>query len=237
MSRWPPDITYTALNNDWTVTVKWQVDSFLHGDSPDRVDVRVNGQDYPNHSDSDVTIDANTVRGSGAFIVIEIDYVWEGDPAPRQSSCVLPLPAGGVTAPGTPERPEISVKHRLPKTLRNPNSITVSWSSYSITHADLYWGDQGAPNRHIGLKVTAQHYGGDVTTDVPLRSGRMYEFKIVVKNTLKGWGPYSAETVVRSASNYQSVREFLTASGLHGPSLRSALGIVGLVSLRDLLGD
>jgi hypothetical protein len=239
MSHWPPDITDVKLNSDGTVTVKWEVDPILKGDPPDEVQVLVNGSDYSNHSNTDVTIDAPTVKASGALIAIEIDYVWRGNPDDRQASGLqLPLPSSttGITPTSVHQRPTVAVKKRLPKTLQTQNSITTSWSAYSITDADLYWGEEGATNRHVKLSFSAQHYGGDVTTDAPLAPGRMYEFKVVVQNKLDGWGPYTAAVVARSASNYLSLRQFLIASAVRGPSVRSALGIRGAGGIRSLLG-
>jgi hypothetical protein len=239
MSHWPPDITDVELNTDGTVTVKWQVDPILNGDQPDEVQVLVNGNDYSKHSNTEVTIDAPTVKASGALIAIEIDYVWKGSPDDRQASGIqLPLPSSstGITPISVHQRPTVAVNQRVPKTLRTQNSITISWSAYSITVADLYWGEEGAANRHVKLSFTAQHYGGDFTTDVPLLPGRMYEFKVVVQNKLDGWGPYAAAALARSASNYVSVRQFLIASSVRGPSVRSALGIQGPARLRSILG-
>src|SRR5262249_40604502 len=162
-------------------------------DPPERVEVLVNGSDYPNHSDTDVTIDEEQVAASGASIAIQIDYLWNEEPTKESSSVILPLAAQmPATSSVVPQRPTIVLNGRSPKTLRQSNSITVTWSSFSITNADLYWGAAGAPNRHVVLQVSAPHYGGDFTTDAPLTSGEFYEFNVVVKNSLDPWGPFSA---------------------------------------------
>jgi hypothetical protein len=239
VSHQPPDITDVELVADGTVVVKWQVDPILNGDPPDRVEVLVNGRPYAKHGDGDVTVDAATVKASGAAIAIEIDYVWNGSPEQRQAAGIqlpLPSPSTDITPVQVHQRPTLTLKQRMPKTLRQRNSITVTWSAYSVSDADLYWGVEGAAARHVGLRFDATHYGGDFTTDIPLAPAQAYEFKVVVKNSFDGWGPYAAALVVRSASNYSSLRPFLAASGVHGPHVRSALGASGVVSLRQTLG-
>jgi hypothetical protein len=239
VSHQPPDITDVQLVADGTVVVKWQVDPILNGDPPDRVEVLVNGRPYAEHGEGDVTVDAATVTASGAEIAIEIDYVWNGSPEQRQAAGIqlpLPSPSTDITPVRVHQRPTLTLKQRTPKTLHRRNGITVTWSAYSVNEADLYWGPEGAATRHVGLRFDATHYGGDVTTDIPLVPARPYEFKVVVKNSFDGWGPYATALVARSASNYRSLRAFLAASGVHGPRVRAALGASGTVSLRQTLG-
>lgn len=121
--------------------------------------------------------------------------------------------------------PQITVDSREPATLLHSNQITISWSSSSYTDGQVLWGPVTSPEQnvysfkpgHRGLNVD---YTGQYTAPIPRNlAGQTILFTVQVRNSFQDsslW--YPTRVAVQSAHNYNSLRQFLTASNVVLPT-------------------
>jgi hypothetical protein len=240
-----PSITSYGYNTDGSLTVTWEIDTFFESsESPNDVSVEINNLTYKDNLGGgarSLTIPSSDIaRFTGVAIIITIVFVWSGTPSNAQrSSVTVPLPGySGQPVSGRQEAPNVTIVAIKPKTLQNPNQITIAWSGKSYTDGQVIWGQVGGSKTQFNFKPgnrgTQPDYTGQFTTGGSLVSGVMYEFTVQVRNTFQSQAYYPTLLSIRSAVNFRSVKAFLKASGkASSGSLKSVLG--QRVSLRQIM--
>lgn len=247
MSHQPPDITECSVANDWSITVKWQLDPILNADPPDSVEVFVDDIQFDPRlpsSSSEATIDSATAHAlPGPVLAIRIDFIWsDGVESPQSSPVTLSWPpsqSGSQRQVQGPPVPTIRAVGVTPKTLQAQNAITIQWASNNFTDGRISWGPVGDAAAHVhSIKPldVPRDYSGSFTTDQPLDGGQRYQLTVAVINSFISTTWVSNAVVVRSAENYHSLAAFLEASGVdESAGLRAAAG-GGVLSLTEMFG-
>jgi hypothetical protein len=227
MTRRPPSILSAVPTSDGNINVTWQVDTFFPDSAPpEKVIIDLNGilfRELDGDEDS-IDIPQATIAGLGTSVVaISVSFWWSGSPAEEQQSTVtLPVQTGGA-GPATSgvfpaAIPVVSVVDVLPHTLHSPNRITIAWRSNNYNDGNIVWGQTNAPEAFKrSIKPRGEIYHGTFTTDQPLIPASNYVFKVEVRNTLHSTRWISTTVVVRSAPGFNSLRQFLQASGVPIP--------------------
>jgi hypothetical protein len=120
--------------------------------------------------------------------------------------------------------PNVNVVSVSPAVLQHGNQITVAWSSYSYTDGQVLWGPTANPNQTVSNFVpgsgTEPVYSGQYTANISQSlAGKMVSFTVQVRNTYQDanlW--FKAGVLVRAASNYTSLTQFLAASNVYPPT-------------------
>ena len=240
MSHWPPNITQWGETSDGSLEIAWEVDSFFpDSEPPDDVLVDLDAVLYQDLGETgrSVTIPPKDLkRFQGTVLNVGVTFTWSGPPADSKVSSVSiqvgsPIPVQG----NGPSKPSVTIESTIPQTLHHPNQITLKWSSSSYNDGNILWGPIATPRIWSdSIKPKDDTYSGEWTTDRPLAPRTGYSFTVQVKNSLTTNAWVETTTAGRSAANFQSVRQFLSASGVKGPSLRTAIGHAG--SLRQTMG-
>jgi hypothetical protein len=224
MSHWAPSITAWGLTSDGSLEIVWEVDSFYSDpEAPEDVSVDLDGIPYRDLGAAGRSIaipPKDLARFQGTVLVVDVTFKWLGPPDDTKASTVSIQIGAPPGPPGNgPPQPTVTIKSALPQTLKHPNEITLTWSSYSYNDGNILWGPASTPRAWShSIKPTQAKYS----------------FTVQVKNsfTTNVW----VETTIaaRSAANFRSIRLFLNASGVQGPSLRAAIGHGG--SIRQVMG-
>jgi hypothetical protein len=235
--RRAPSISMCGYDDDFALIIAWTVDTFFpDAEPPEDVWVEVNDQRYRaklGAAARELTIpSAELAKLPGDTVKVGVVFAWSGfpDTALRAELSVgLRGAGGGVKPPAERQQtPTVTLVAIQPRTLTEPNRITIAWKGYSYTSGRVVWGTSGAARRESGFTPgggSQPNYSGSFTTTAPLEPRAMYEFVVEVKNAHQGRTFTSPPLAIRAAANIRSVRDFLKASGAasHG-SLRAAFG-------------
>ncbi len=240
MSHQPPSITEWGSTSDGSMKIVWEVDTFFpDSEAPDDVFVDLDLIEYRDLGSAgrEIEIPPKDLKPfEGHVLIVGVTFKWSGSPPDTKVSSVS-IPVGGSVAPpgNGPSKPAVTIKSVTAQTLKHPNQIVLGWSSYSYNDGNILWGPAASPRTWShSIKPKTDTYSGEWTTDRPLASRAMYSFAVQVKNSLTTNSWVEMTVVARSATNFYSVRQFLNASGVTGPSLRTAIGHGG--SLRQTMG-
>jgi hypothetical protein len=240
MSHQAPSITEWGSTSDGSMKVAWEVDSFFpDSEAPDDVLVDLDGIEYRDLGSAarEIEIPPKDLKPfEGHVLIVGVTFKWSGSPADTKVSSVSILVGGSVAPSGTgPSKPAVTIKSATAQTLKHPNQIILGWSSYSYNDGNILWGPISNPRMWShSIKPKTDTYSGEWTTDRPLASRAIYSFTVQVKNSLTTNVWVETTVAAKSAVNFHSVRQFLNASGVQGPSLRKAIGHGG--SLRQTMG-
>jgi len=138
--------------------------------------------------------------------------------------------------------PQIDIVSVAPRTLLHPNQITISWASIDYTDGQVLWGSQSGPRQNVYSFTPSDsgnvpNYTGQYAANIPDNlAGQMISFTVQVRNQFQDANLWSINTaLVRAASNYRSLSQFLAASNIAPPTtIRQYLH--GTSSLRALMG-
>lgn len=244
-----PSITSYNYDENGNLTVSWSVDHFFTDpELPEDVSIEINNLSYKRNLGSDareIEIPAkDLLRFNGGAINLTVVFEWFNEPShfSARASVTIPLhsTSGGTSGGGLPT-PVLRVVAIEPKILHKQNRITIGWSSDNYTHAKVIWGAIGGSKRQVesepGRRGREVDYTGVFTTDVDLAPNTPYEFSVEVKNNMRSQSSTSVPTMVRSAANIRSLRQFLLASGIpqdQGIRIKTVMG--GGISLRTVMG-
>ncbi|MET8681977.1 hypothetical protein ABZW18_31465 [Streptomyces sp. NPDC004647] len=242
MSRKPPTISALYLQNDGSLHIEWDLDSFFENpEEPDEVWVELPGgivSEVMAGGTRKFDVPAVVVEAyMGTVLNGSVVFKWNENPDNVQGSAFsYPLTSGVPGQSGsTPSVPTVKLLERAPKTLQHENLITISWASYSYTRGNIIWGPQNNPRLFThNIDPHGTVYSGEFTTDRPLAPQATYQFLVQVTNAFHN---KTVETPIRvgSVANFSSVRQFLAASGIPTPAgLRGPLH--GSHSLRASMG-
>lgn len=240
MSHWAPNITEWGETTDGSLTVSWEVETFFDdSEAPDDVVVQLDGAQYQDMGAAGRTITIppkDLKRFQGTVLNVTVVFVWSGSPNDSKASTV-PVPISGATPTqgSGPTKPTVTIVSATPQTLKQPNQLTVGWSSNSYNDGNIVWGPISNPKLWShSIKPKSAVYKGQWTTDQALVPHAAYSFTVQVKNSLttNAW----VETTIgaKSAANFHSLRQFLSASGVSGSSVRTAFGHAR--SIRQAMG-
>lgn len=240
MSHWPPSFTEYGSTSDGSIKIVWEVDSFFpDSEAPNDVLVDLDGIQYQDQGPDGRSIEIppkDLKPFQGQILNVGVTFKWSSPPAQPLVSTVSILVGGPVAATGNgPSKPAVTIKSATAQTLKHPNQIILGWSSSSYNDGNILWGPISSPRMWShSIKPKTDTYSGEWTTDRPLAPRTIYSFTVQVKNSLTTNVWVETTIAAKSAANFYSVREFLGASGVKGPSLRTAIGHGG--SLRQTMG-
>lgn len=240
MSHWAPSITEWGETSDGSLRISWEVDSFYEdSEAPDDVLVELNGVQYQDlgKTGRSITIPPKDLkRFQGTVVNVGVVFVWSGSPGDSKVSTVsIPVAAAAPTQTSGPAKPTVTIDSATPQTLKQPNQLTLSWSSTSYNDGNILWGPISSPRAWThSIKPKKTIYAGQWPTDNALAPHTDYSFTVQVKNSLTTNAWVETTIAARSATNLHSVRQFLIASGVTGSSVRSAFGHAH--SLRQAMG-